>query len=186
MTAFDAYVKPVLRTYLEGMERDLAKLGVTAPLQIMQSRGGLSRADSACERPVRLFLSGPAAGVIGGQSVGSAVQIPDIITMDVGGTSCDIALIANDQPLIRPDGLIDGYTVRVPMVDVNAIGSGGGSIAWIDSAGGFPRWPPIRRVGTWTSLLRPWRKQTDGDRRICFAWLYRSRIFCRWNPEARS
>jgi N-methylhydantoinase A/oxoprolinase/acetone carboxylase beta subunit len=137
VTAFDAYVKPVLRTYLDGMERDLAKLGVRAPLQIMQSRGGLSRADIACDRPVRLFLSGPAAGVIGGQSVASAVRMPDIITMDVGGTSCDIALIADDQPLIRPDGLIDGYTVRVPMVDVNAIGSGGGSIAWIDSAGGF-------------------------------------------------
>ena len=137
ITAFDAYVKPVLRTYIETMESELSALGVPAPLQIMQSRGGLSRADTACERPVRLFLSGPAAGVVGAQTIGSALKIPNLITMDVGGTSCDIALIENERPLIRNEGLIDGYTVRVPMVDVNAIGAGGGSIAWIDGAGGL-------------------------------------------------
>jgi N-methylhydantoinase A/oxoprolinase/acetone carboxylase beta subunit len=137
VTAFDAYVKPVLRTYIETMENELSALGVPAPLQIMQSRGGLSRADTACERPVRLFLSGPAAGVVGAQTIGSALKISNLITMDVGGTSCDIALIENERPIIRNEGLIDGYTVRVPMVDVNAIGAGGGSIAWIDGAGGL-------------------------------------------------
>ena len=117
------------------MEQDLAGDGVRTPLQIMQSRGGISSSTIARQRPVRLFLSGPAAGVIGGLEVGRAAGIEDLITVDIGGTSCDIALISRGQPLIRAEGEIGGYSVRVPMVDVNAIGSGGGSIAWIDGAG---------------------------------------------------
>jgi N-methylhydantoinase A/oxoprolinase/acetone carboxylase beta subunit len=103
----------------------------------MQSRGGLTSAAVARRRPVRLFLSGPAAGVIGGQAAGRIVGREDLITVDIGGTSCDIALIQRGQPIIRPEGVIDGYAVRVPMVDVNAIGAGGGSIAWLDGAGGL-------------------------------------------------
>ncbi len=137
ITAFDAYVKPVLDRYLAAMERDLAAFGVSAPLQVMQSRGGLAASSVARRRPVRLFLSGPAAGVIGGQAVGRAVGREDLITCDIGGTSCDIALIRRGVPIIRSEGFIDGYPVRVPMVDVNAIGAGGGSIAWIDGAGGL-------------------------------------------------
>ena len=92
----------------------------------MQSRGGISSSRIARQRPVRLFLSGPAAGVIGGLEVGRAAGIDDLITVDIGGTSCDIALVSGGQPLIRTEGEIDGYAVRVPMVDVNAIGAGGG------------------------------------------------------------
>jgi N-methylhydantoinase A/oxoprolinase/acetone carboxylase beta subunit len=135
VTAFDAYIKPVVSRYLAAMADDLASAGVAAPLQIMQSRGGISASEIACERPVRLFLSGPAAGVIGGMAAGAAVGAHDLITVDIGGTSCDIALISRGKPLIRSEGVIDGYAVRVPMVDVNAIGSGGGSIAWLDGAG---------------------------------------------------
>ncbi|MBS0643225.1 MAG: hydantoinase B/oxoprolinase family protein [Proteobacteria bacterium] len=135
ITAFDAYIKPVVADYLANMEAGLARIGVTAPLQVMQSRGGLASSPIARQRPVRLFLSGPAAGVIGGLDVGLEAGFRDQITVDIGGTSCDIALISNSEPLIRPEGIIDGYTVRVPMVDVTAIGSGGGSIAWLDAAG---------------------------------------------------
>ena len=88
-------------------------------------------------RPVRLFLSGPAAGVIGAKMVGEIAGMRDLITVDVGGTSCDIALIEDGTPALRSEGLIDGYPVRVGMVDVNSIGSGGGSIAWLDAAGGL-------------------------------------------------
>ena len=135
VTAFDAYIKPVVGRYLENMEGNLVTRGVSPPLQIMQSRGGIASSSIARQRPVRLFLSGPAAGVIGGLEVGRAAGIEDLITVDIGGTSCDIALISNGRPLIRSEGDISGYSVRVPMVDVNAIGSGGGSIAWIDGAG---------------------------------------------------
>jgi N-methylhydantoinase A/oxoprolinase/acetone carboxylase beta subunit len=135
VTAFDAYIKPIVARYLAAMEKDLAAAGVPAPLQIMQSRGGISASRLARGRPVRLFLSGPAAGVIGGMKAGAAVGATDLITVDIGGTSCDIALVRGGKPLIRSEGVIDGYAVRVPMVDVNAIGAGGGSIAWLDAAG---------------------------------------------------
>ena len=135
VTTFDACLKPVIADYIARMADDLAALRVPAPLQIMQSRGGISAAANAALRPVRLFLSGPAAGVVGGVSVGRAAGAENLITVDIGGTSCDIALVSGGEPLVRAEGVIDGYTVRVPMVDVTAIGSGGGSIARLDDAG---------------------------------------------------
>lgn len=134
ITAFDAYLKPVIDRYLERMEGDLETQGVGCPLQIMQSRGGVASSRIARRSPVRLFLSGPAAGVIGGRVAGGIAGDADLITIDIGGTSADIALIEGGQPLIAAEGVLDGYAVRVPMVDVNAIGAGGGSIAWLDAA----------------------------------------------------
>src|SRR5215208_1253611 len=85
VTAFDAYIKPVVGRYLESMERDLAAAGVGAPLQIMQSRGGVCSSSVARRRPVRLFLSGPAAGVVGACDAGRQVGLDDLITVDIGG-----------------------------------------------------------------------------------------------------
>lgn len=135
ITAFDAYLKPVIERYLGAMEQNLERQGVSAPLQIMQSRGGVASSRVARRSPVRLFLSGPAAGVIGGRAAGEAAGAHDVITIDIGGTSADIALVHRGKPLIAAEGMLDGYAVRVPMVDVNAIGAGGGSIAWLDGAG---------------------------------------------------
>jgi N-methylhydantoinase A len=137
VTAFDAYVKPVVDRYLANLDAGLAAAQVPAPLQIMQSRGGVCGAATARLRPVRLFLSGPAAGVIGARMVGEAAGVRDLITVDIGGTSCDIALIENGAPALRQEGVIDGFSVRVGMVDVNSIGAGGGSIAWLDAARGL-------------------------------------------------
>jgi N-methylhydantoinase A len=148
VTAFDAYMKPIVGRYLERLEEGLHAAGVSAPLQIMQSRGGLAGTSVARKRPVRLFLSGPAAGVIGGAIVGRSSGYRDLITIDVGGTSSDIALVEGGEPVIRAQGNIAGFPVRVPMVDVNAIGAGGGSIAWIDGAGGL-------RVGPHSASSEP-------------------------------
>jgi N-methylhydantoinase A len=137
VTTFDAYVKPVVDRYLANLDAGLAAARVPAPLQIMQSRGGISGSATARLRPVRLFLSGPAAGVIGARMVGVAAGFRNLITVDIGGTSCDIALIEDGTPALRSEGLIDGYPVRTSMVDVNSIGSGGGSIAWLDAAQGL-------------------------------------------------
>ena len=136
-TAFDAYIKPVVDGYLNRLEGNLVKAGVAASLQVMQSRGGAAGATVVRRRPVRMFLSGPAAGVIGGQTAGVAVGERNLITLDIGGTTSDIALIENGAPIIRSEGTIDGYPIRVPMVDVNPVGAGGGSIAWIDDGGGL-------------------------------------------------
>ncbi|WP_226575733.1 hydantoinase/oxoprolinase family protein [Acuticoccus sediminis] len=137
VTAFDAYIKPVIDRYLANLEAGLEAEKVPAPLQIMQSRGGITAAETARQRPVRLFLSGPAAGVAGAQAVGAAAGVGDLISVDIGGTSSDIALIRAGKPMIRPEGHVGGYDIRVPMVDVNAIGAGGGSLAWIDASGGL-------------------------------------------------
>jgi len=135
VTAFDAYVKPVLNRYLGNLEDHLANARIPAPLQVMQSRGGLAGSAIARQRPVRLFLSGPAAGVIGARMVGEEVGREHLITVDIGGTSCDISVISAGKPLVRAEGLMNGLPVRVPMVDVNAIGAGGGSIARLDAGG---------------------------------------------------
>jgi N-methylhydantoinase A/oxoprolinase/acetone carboxylase beta subunit len=104
VTAFDAYIKPVVDRYLANLEAGLSQAKVNAPLQVMQSRGGVAAAAAARSRPVRLFLSGPAAGVIGGRMVGADIEQGDLITVDIGGTSSDIALIHAGKPLIRADG----------------------------------------------------------------------------------
>ena len=137
VTAFDAYIKPTVDAYLSNLSQVLRDKNVATSLQVMQSRGGLADSEIARIRPVRLFLSGPAGGVIGALSEGKSSGFNNLISVDIGGTSCDIALINDAKPLIRQEGVIDKYTVRVRMVDVNAIGAGGGSIAWIDSAGGL-------------------------------------------------
>lgn len=134
ITAFDAYVKPVLDRYLSGMESDLAAADVGGPLLVMLSRGGKCSARIARQRPVRLFLSGPAAGVIGGCVAGEAAGIGDLITFDMGGTSCDVALVVSGKPMVSAEGEIAGFPVRVPLIDVNTVGAGGGSIAWLDGA----------------------------------------------------
>ena len=137
VTAFDAYVKPVVARYLNNLDRNLKSAGVTAPLQIMQSRGGLASGEVARQRPVRLFLSGPAAGAIGGQAAGREAGLDNLITIDVGGTSSDITLIDQGRVLVKAETDIAGYQVRVPMLDVTTLGAGGGSLAWIDTGGGL-------------------------------------------------
>lgn len=137
VTSFDAYVKPVVDRYLAHLEAGLRESGVPATLQVMQSRGGLAGTAVARQRPVRLFLSGPAAGVIGGRITGTSGGFDNVITIDVGGTSADIALISRQKPMIRQEAMIADFEVRVAMVDVNTIGSGGGSIARVDAAGGL-------------------------------------------------
>ncbi len=187
VTAFDAYIKPVVDRYLANLESGLAKAGVEAPLQIMQSRGGVAGAATARLRPVRLFLSGPAAGVIGGRMAAENSGIADVITVDVGGTSSDIALIEGGRPALKSEGTIEGYPVRVAMVDVNTIGSGGGSIAWIDKGGGLRVGPEFGWLGARTSLLRSWRRARDGHRCLGRTRLHRSRLLCQRSdyPVAR-
>jgi N-methylhydantoinase A len=137
VTAFDAYVKPVVDSYLGRLRNALKAAGVANEPKIMQSRGGMSAVSVARQRPVRLFLSGPAAGVVGAAEVGKSVGVDDLISLDIGGTSSDIALISGRRPTLRSEGEIEGYPVRVNMVDVNTIGAGGGSLARLDAAGGL-------------------------------------------------
>lgn len=137
MTAFDAYLKPVAENYLKNLAGNLARKSTTAKLQIMQSRGGIMGWRQAAARPITTALSGPAAGVIGGTHCGRGAGVDNLITVDIGGTSCDIALITSGKPLIAMEGKLDRYPLRQQMIDVSCIGAGGGSIAWIDEGGGL-------------------------------------------------
>ena len=135
VTAFDAYVRPVVNGYLDRLDSALRRRGIRAPLLIMQSRGGAASMRRTVARPVTTLLSGPAAGALGGRSAGERSGRRDLITLDIGGTSSDVALARGGASLISREGRIRGYPIRVPMVDVHTIGAGGGSIARLDDAG---------------------------------------------------
>ena len=137
ITAFDAYLGPVVKRYLAGLAETLRGLGVPGVPLVMRSRGGLVSAGLAARQPVTLFLSGPAAGVVGARFAAERSEVRDFVSLDMGGTSNDVAVVRGGKPLITSSGFIGPYPVRAPMVDVNTIGAGGGSIAWIDGAGGL-------------------------------------------------
>lgn len=137
VTAFDAYLGPVVGRYLAGLDACLAALGIRAVPQIMRSRGGIVSARLAARQPVTLFLSGPAAGVVGAAFAAARSGVRDFISLDMGGTSNDVSVVRGGRPVVAPEGRIGPYPVRTPMVDVSTIGAGGGSVAWIDGAGGL-------------------------------------------------
>ncbi len=131
-TVANAYVTPIVRSYLDRMTDRAATTGIPEP-RIMQSNGGTAAVETIRQQAVTTVLSGPAAGVIGGAaSAGDAAQL---ITFDMGGTSSDISLVRNGRAERTTDGTIGGVPIRTPMVDVNTVGAGGGSIAWVDSGG---------------------------------------------------
>jgi N-methylhydantoinase A/oxoprolinase/acetone carboxylase beta subunit len=137
VTAFDAYLGPVVKRYLAGLADTLRGLGVPGVPLIMRSRGGIVSAALAAQQPVTLFLSGPAGGVIGAGFAAERSGVRDFVSLDMGGTSNDVAVVREGKPLLASEGTIGPYPVRTPMVDVNTIGAGGGSIAWIDAADGL-------------------------------------------------
>jgi len=137
VTGFDAYVKPVVANYLSKVLERMSGIGIDAPLYVMQSHGGVSGARTVVERPVGTVLSGLAAGVIGAAHVAKAAGYENCISLDIGGTSADIALIVGGRALIATDGRFEDYPLNMPMVDVRTIGAGGSSIAYIDGAGGL-------------------------------------------------
>lgn len=137
VTAFDAYVRPIVAVYMQRLVEALADIGIRAHLQVMQSRGGLTTAHTVTARPVSMLLSGPASGVIGGRFAGEQSHLRSLITLDMGGTSCDVALVQEGKPLLSREGRIARYPLRIPMIDVSTVGAGGGSLAWLDSSGGL-------------------------------------------------
>ena len=137
--AMNCYVGPKTAYYLRDLDARLREAGVTSKLRIMQSNGGVSTVDSCARRPIRILMSGPAGGVIGGASEGEMAGTPNIITVDIGGTSADISTIPGGQLKImnQRDTYVSGYPVLTPMIDLVTIGAGGGSVAFIDEAGAF-------------------------------------------------
>jgi N-methylhydantoinase A len=135
-TVVSAYIGPVLGEYVRGLADTLGEQGYGSDLMIMSSNGGLATADACLASPATTLLSGPAAGVIAQLALLRHVGIEDAIGMDIGGTSTDISIIHEGQPHLRSEYEIEfGTTVSSPVIDINAIGAGGGTIAWLDRGG---------------------------------------------------
>jgi N-methylhydantoinase A len=136
-TVINAYIAPVVGRYLNRLEARLRELGVTTPkLYIMQSNGGVSTFQRAAKNPVATVLSGPAGGVMASLGISQRAGIKNIITFDMGGTSCDVALIHQGMPVITTQGRISQRPISLPMLDIHTVSAGGGTIARVDAVGG--------------------------------------------------
>jgi N-methylhydantoinase A len=135
-TVINAYIQPILARYIEQLDRRLGTAGIaTRQKYVMQSNGGMATFETAAHRAVTTVLSGPAGGVTAGTVVARTIGIGNVITFDMGGTSCDVALIRDGEPLISSRGKIERRDLAVPMLDINTVSAGGGTIAEVDRFG---------------------------------------------------
>ena len=134
-TVMSAYLRPVIEKYMKKLENGLSRMGFNGDLHIMQSNGGIFPISAAQQKAVNVILSGPAAGVVGAIKIASLAGYENILTLDMGGTSTDVCLVKDKEPLVTNDNQIDGLPIRVPMLKIITIGAGGGSIAWRDEGG---------------------------------------------------
>ena len=147
-TVINGYVRPVVERYLGLLTEGLRDMGITVPLSIMQSNGGLATSGIAMEKPVYCIESGPAAGVVGAYHLGDRLGVENLMTLDMGGTTAKACIIENGEILQAPESEVggdisvghrllrgSGHILRVPSIDLAEVGAGGGSIASVDSSG---------------------------------------------------
>jgi N-methylhydantoinase A len=147
-TAIDAYVKPIVATYLAALRVGLDAAGIPARLLLMQSNGGLTTDQAAAERPMNIIESGPAGGVIGAQALAQGKHLDRIITFDMGGTTAKASMVEDGEVVRAQEYAVGagimvgsrlltgaGYTLKVPAIDLAEVGAGGGSHVWIDAGG---------------------------------------------------
>jgi N-methylhydantoinase A len=134
-TVVNAYLGPVMQSYIQRLAERLRILGITATPHLTQSNGGVIGFAQAARLPVRTVLSGPATGVVGAQEIGRMVGIREMITFDMGGTSTDVALLRDGTCRMASEANVHGYPIKAPMLDIHTVGAGGGSIAYVDSGG---------------------------------------------------
>jgi N-methylhydantoinase A len=134
-TVLNAYLQPVIDRYLGDFQQGVSEAAPKAALGINQSSGGLMSVARARHMPIRTALSGPAAGAVGAIHMARLSGLPDVISLDMGGTSADVALMRNYTAGTTFNKWIEGYPARLASMDINAVGAGGGSIAWFDRDG---------------------------------------------------
>jgi len=136
MTAVvNAYVAPLMKEYLGKLGGDLRRHGYKSEIFYMVSSGGTLTAKTAAAYPIRFILSGPAAAVTAAVFVGKTLGVKNLISYDMGGTSTDVCLVKDLEPLISTSRVLLAFPIKTPQLDINTIGTGGGSIAWLDSTG---------------------------------------------------
>jgi N-methylhydantoinase A len=147
-TVVNAYVTPIVASYLKSLRKGLDDAGVRARVLLMQSNGGLTTDAAAVERPIHIIESGPAGGVVGAQALARAKRLPKIVTFDMGGTTAKAAMVEDGEVTRAHEYAVGagimigsrlltgaGYTLKVPAIDLAEVGAGGGSLVWIDPAG---------------------------------------------------
>src|SRR5215468_10061945 len=161
-TTLSAYVQPVIDRYIERFRQRLAAAGFRGRFSVMQSNGGRLPAQAMRANAINALLSGPAAGVVGAVRQTGRSGYRNIITLDIGGTSTDVCVVTGGAPQLTQEFHLDGLPIRIPLLDINTIGAGGGSIVWVDeggmlrvgprSAGADPGPACYRRGGTLPTL----------------------------------
>ena len=131
--ALNAYIGPLTQRYLEALSRALEGEGYRGPVYLMTSSGGIVTAARAARLPVHTVLSGPAGGVAAALHLGESLGLRNLITYDMGGTSTDVCLIEGLHVPVTSEQFIAGLPIRTPQIEINSVGAGGGSLAWIDA-----------------------------------------------------
>jgi len=131
----EAYTGPAVHRYLDRIESRFAEKGLSVPVHVMQSSGGLVNAGFARRHPLQTLLSGPVGGTMGGVAASGLLGRPDLICIDMGGTSFDVSLVMDHRPDVTPDGQAEGFPLLMPMVNLHTIGAGGGSLAYAEGDG---------------------------------------------------
>jgi N-methylhydantoinase A len=134
-TLVDAFVKPHMGRYLKRIRDELGPGLRDKPFLVMQSSGGVASPDQVMRKPITTALSGPAAGALGSAVIAEIAGYPNVVTLDAGGTSTDLCLIESGTPHVTNGGAVGPFPVRIPMIDIETIGTGGGSIAWLTREG---------------------------------------------------
>jgi N-methylhydantoinase A len=132
-TVVNAATTPIIASYLHRLAGDLREQGLRRDLLVMQSAGGVMTAPAAAELPVRTIMSGPSGGVVGALHLAEQLELRDVVTIDIGGTSSDMGVIAGAQAVRVEESSIDRWPILAPMIEILSIGAGGGSVAWIDA-----------------------------------------------------
>ena len=156
-TAINSYLGPVINRYINGLEGSIRQFGFRGPISIMESGGGVLPASEAAFQAANLLTSGPAGGVLASQKLGEQLGYRNILTTDMGGTSFDVGIIVNGEPVLERMRQVGRFHVALPSIKVTAIGAGGGSIARVrdghltvgpESAGAVPGPACFGRGGT--------------------------------------
>lgn len=134
-TVLNTYLGPVMKNYVNNFQNSVKQAGITIEPYVTQSNGAIISISETIDSPIKTALSGPSAGVVGASHIGRQAGVNKIITFDMGGTSADISLIEDGQLKVSHERFVEGYPARIPMIDINAVGAGGGSIAYIDEGG---------------------------------------------------
>ncbi|HEV8617657.1 MAG TPA: hydantoinase/oxoprolinase family protein [Methylomirabilota bacterium] len=134
-TVFNAYIRPLMERYLESLEKTLVAAGYPPGVLTVGSSGGALTVDAARRLPIKTISSGPAGGVSQAIFLARVIEVPNLITYDIGGTSTDVCLVLGYEAGVTTETMLAGFPVKTPQIDIKSVGAGGGSLAWVDVDG---------------------------------------------------